>query len=205
MLLRGAEDRRIQDFFIQQAFPPRELVGRVLECLEMAGEEGATARDVMASVNLGRGRVDALLKVLDVEGAVTRNGSRWSLVPGKAVWVGMVVDVHVLRLVERRAHGVIPGRGVRRIPVHDRGPRSHEERVASLLQLRVLELLSRARFLRINAPAPSRGGDSTSGDFASSLIHRGGGGCGVASTACVLAAGASECDEQSSREGDEST
>jgi ATP-dependent DNA helicase RecQ len=37
---------------------------------------------VMASVNLGRGRVDALLKVLDVEGAVTRSGSRWSLVPG---------------------------------------------------------------------------------------------------------------------------
>ena len=36
VLLRGAEDRRIQDFFIQQAFPPRELVGRVLECLEMA-------------------------------------------------------------------------------------------------------------------------------------------------------------------------
>ena len=36
----------------------------------------------MASVNLGRGRVDALLKVLDVEGAVARNGSRWSLVPG---------------------------------------------------------------------------------------------------------------------------
>src|SRR5918992_3198320 len=30
VLLRGAEDRRIQDFFIQQAFPPRELVERVL-------------------------------------------------------------------------------------------------------------------------------------------------------------------------------
>src|SRR5918995_730624 len=33
VLLRGAEDRRIQDFFIQQAFPPRELVARVLELL----------------------------------------------------------------------------------------------------------------------------------------------------------------------------
>ena len=40
MLLRGAEDRRIQDFFIEQAFPPRELVERVLEALEAAGEEG---------------------------------------------------------------------------------------------------------------------------------------------------------------------
>jgi ATP-dependent DNA helicase RecQ len=79
VLLRGHEDRRIQDFFIQQAFPPRELVGRVLERLDNGG---ATARELMAEVNLGRGRVDALLKVLDVEGAVQRDGSRWSRVAG---------------------------------------------------------------------------------------------------------------------------
>jgi ATP-dependent DNA helicase RecQ len=79
VLLRGAEDRRIQDFFIQQAFPPRELVGRVLDRLD---GDGATARELMAEVNLGRGRVDALLKVLDVEGAVQRDGSRWSRVEG---------------------------------------------------------------------------------------------------------------------------
>jgi ATP-dependent DNA helicase RecQ len=81
VLLRGAEDRRIQDFFIQQAFPPRELVARVLEHLHDAGGDGATARELMAHVNLGRGRIDALLKVLDVEGAVTRNGSRWLAAP----------------------------------------------------------------------------------------------------------------------------
>src|SRR3954469_22963871 len=79
VLLRGHEDRRIQDFFIQQAFPPRELVGRVLDRLDGSG---ATVRDLMAEVNLGRGRVDALLKVLDVEGAVERDGSRWSRVAG---------------------------------------------------------------------------------------------------------------------------
>ena len=79
VLLRGAEDRRIQDFFIQQAFPPRELVDRVLARLE---DGGATARDLMAEVNLGRGRIDALLKVLDVEGAVERDGSRWTRVEG---------------------------------------------------------------------------------------------------------------------------
>jgi ATP-dependent DNA helicase RecQ len=74
VLLRGAEDRRIQDFFIQQAFPPRELVDRVLE---RVANGGATARDLMAEVNLGRGRIDALLKVLDVEGAVERDGRTW--------------------------------------------------------------------------------------------------------------------------------
>jgi ATP-dependent DNA helicase RecQ len=78
VLLRGAEDRRIQDFFIQQAFPPRQLVERVLARLQ---DGGATARELMAEVNLGRGRIDALLKVLDVEGAVERDGSRWHLRP----------------------------------------------------------------------------------------------------------------------------
>jgi ATP-dependent DNA helicase RecQ len=79
VLLRGAEDRRIQDFFITQAFPPRDRVERVLERI---GDEGATTGDLMAEVNLGRGRIDAMLKVLDVEGAVTREGSRWLLEPG---------------------------------------------------------------------------------------------------------------------------
>jgi ATP-dependent DNA helicase RecQ len=74
ILLRGAEDKRIQDFFIEQAFPPRELVGRVLEAL---GEDGATLPRVLTQVNLGRGRVEAMLKVLDVEGAVERQGQRW--------------------------------------------------------------------------------------------------------------------------------
>jgi ATP-dependent DNA helicase RecQ len=39
----------------------------------------------MAQVNLGRGRIEGLLKVLDVEGAVDRNGSRWLAHPG-ATW-----------------------------------------------------------------------------------------------------------------------
>jgi len=84
VLLRGAEDRRIQDFFIEQAFPPRELVVRVLEALEGAGEDGLSLPALSAVVNLGRGRIEAMLKVLDVEGAVTRAGSRWVHRPGAA-------------------------------------------------------------------------------------------------------------------------
>ncbi len=74
VLLRGAEDRRIQDFFIEQAFPRRELVERVLERI---GSEGATTPELTAEVNLGRGRIEAMLKVLDVEGAVAREGTKW--------------------------------------------------------------------------------------------------------------------------------
>jgi ATP-dependent DNA helicase RecQ len=77
VLLRGAEDRRIQDFFIEQAFPRREVVDRVLEHLAGAGEQGATTQELTAQVNLGKGRIEALLKVLDVEGAVARDGNRW--------------------------------------------------------------------------------------------------------------------------------
>ena len=76
VLLRGAEDKRIQDFFIEQAFPPREVVERVLEALD--DEDGATLPAILAHVNLGRGRVEALLKVLDVEGAVERRGTTWA-------------------------------------------------------------------------------------------------------------------------------
>jgi ATP-dependent DNA helicase RecQ len=79
VLLRGAEDRRIQDFFIEQAFPPREHVERVLEAL---ADGGATTPELTAVVNLGRGRIEAMLKVLDVEGAVARDGTRWVRVPG---------------------------------------------------------------------------------------------------------------------------
>ncbi len=79
VLLRGREDRRIQDFFIEQAFPPRDRVERVLEALE---DGGATTQELMSAVNLGKGRIEAMLKVLDVEGAVTRDGTRWSRVDG---------------------------------------------------------------------------------------------------------------------------
>jgi ATP-dependent DNA helicase RecQ len=76
VLLRGAEDRAIQDFFIDTAFPPEPLVDRVLELL---GEPGSPASvpALQADVNLGRGRLEAMLKVLDVEGAVRREGSGW--------------------------------------------------------------------------------------------------------------------------------
>jgi ATP-dependent DNA helicase RecQ len=82
VLLRGAEDRRIQDFFIEQAFPPRELVERVLEALDAAGQDGLPLPALSTVVNLGRARIEAMLKVLDVEGAVTRSGSRWVRRPG---------------------------------------------------------------------------------------------------------------------------
>jgi ATP-dependent DNA helicase RecQ len=82
VLLRGGEDRKIQDFFIEQAFPSEERVRAVLAELEAAGASGRTTRQLMAVVNLGMGRIEAMLKILDVEGAVRRSGRSWQLVAG---------------------------------------------------------------------------------------------------------------------------
>jgi ATP-dependent DNA helicase RecQ len=105
VLLRGGEDRRIQDFFIEQAFPARERVEAVLGELEVAGERGRTTRELMAVVNLGMGRIEAMLKILDVEGAVRREGTRWRAVPG-AEWTydaERYAQVTALRRAEQEA------------------------------------------------------------------------------------------------------
>src|SRR3954453_9093036 len=78
VVLRGHEDRAIQDFFIDVAFPSRPLVEQVLELIGSAPAP-ATLPALQAEVNLGRGRLEAMLKVLDVEGAVRREGSGWVL------------------------------------------------------------------------------------------------------------------------------
>ncbi|HEY2636766.1 MAG TPA: RecQ family ATP-dependent DNA helicase, partial [Solirubrobacteraceae bacterium] len=82
VLLRGLEDQRIQDFFIEQAFPARERVDAVLADLEDAAPKGRTTRELMSVVNLGAQRLEAMLKILDVEGAVRRSGTRWVRVAG---------------------------------------------------------------------------------------------------------------------------
>jgi ATP-dependent DNA helicase RecQ len=105
ILLRGSEDRRIQDFFIEQAFPHQERVEAVLAELDAAGDQGRTTRELMAVINLGMGRIEAMLKILDVEGAVKRAGARWTLVPG-AQWsydAERYAQVTALRRAEQRA------------------------------------------------------------------------------------------------------
>jgi ATP-dependent DNA helicase RecQ len=78
VLLRGHEDRAIQDFFIETAFPPKALVEDVLELIRDA-DAPVTIPGLQANVNLGRGRLEAMLKVLDVEGAGwVRTGADWT-------------------------------------------------------------------------------------------------------------------------------
>ncbi len=75
IMLGGSEDIDIQDYFIRTAFPDPGSVERVMNALTSQGGMSTAAID--ATVNLPRGRVMGMLKVLEVEGAVYRDGSMW--------------------------------------------------------------------------------------------------------------------------------
>src|SRR5580693_5574296 len=64
ILLPGREDRDIWAYFASLAFPPEHLVRAALTALE-------------TRVDLSRGRLESMLKVLDVDGAVRRTAGGW--------------------------------------------------------------------------------------------------------------------------------
>lgn len=76
VLLPGAEDRAIWDWFGSQGFPPPERVHEVLDALEAADAPlGIGALETVTS--LRRARLESMLKVLDVDGAVRRVRGGW--------------------------------------------------------------------------------------------------------------------------------
>ena len=73
ILLSGREDDEIQDYFIRSAFPPAEVMMHVLRELELG--TGASINDLMARQNYRRGMIEKALKLLEVDGAVVRDGT----------------------------------------------------------------------------------------------------------------------------------
>ena len=71
ILLRGTEDRDVQDFFIKSAFPPAELVAKAMSIFEDAGRPLSSGA-LMNQINLGKGRMELMLKQLEVEGALNK-------------------------------------------------------------------------------------------------------------------------------------
>ena len=74
--LSGSEDRRIQDWFISTAFPTREHAEQVVALLSDRGDWVKLA-ELEREVNLRRSRLTNMLKVLEVEGVVERDGRKW--------------------------------------------------------------------------------------------------------------------------------
>jgi ATP-dependent DNA helicase RecQ len=77
VLLPGREDRDIWAYFASLAFPPERQVRATLETLAESGRPLSTAA-IEPHVDLSRGRLETMLKVLDVDGAVTRTVGGWA-------------------------------------------------------------------------------------------------------------------------------
>ncbi|MEY9910694.1 ATP-dependent DNA helicase RecQ [Catenulispora sp. MAP12-49] len=76
LLLPGAEDRAIWQYFASLAFPPEQQVRQTLDALDAAGRPLSTAA-LEPRVDLRRSRLETMLKVLDVDGAVRRVKGGW--------------------------------------------------------------------------------------------------------------------------------
>src|SRR5260370_30317782 len=101
ILLPGREDSDIWAYFASLAFPPEGVVRATLAALAEAGQPLSTAA-LETKVDLGRSRLEMMLKVLDVDGAGRRGtGGR-----GAAGRPGG----HDLGRYARRAAGPVPRR-----------------------------------------------------------------------------------------------
>jgi ATP-dependent DNA helicase RecQ len=75
LLLPGAEDERIWRYFASLAFPPPEQVDRTLAVLDP--DRPVSTQVLETRVDLRRNRLELMLKVLDVDGAVRRVRGGW--------------------------------------------------------------------------------------------------------------------------------
>ena len=78
VLLPGLEDRDIWAYFASLAFPAEGQVHATLDTLSVAGRPLSVAA-IETHVDLSRGRLEMMLKVLDVDGAVTRTAGGWTV------------------------------------------------------------------------------------------------------------------------------
>ena len=76
VLMPGSEDRAIWDYFGSLAFPAEDAVRQTLRVLAEEGRPLSTAA-LETRVDLRRARLEMMLKVLDVDGAVRRVKGGW--------------------------------------------------------------------------------------------------------------------------------
>jgi ATP-dependent DNA helicase RecQ len=81
ILLSGDEDQEITNYFIESAFPPERHVQEILAVLNQ--EDGLSISGLEEKLNLSRGQIEKVLKLLSVEepSPVAKIGSRWYSTP----------------------------------------------------------------------------------------------------------------------------
>jgi ATP-dependent DNA helicase RecQ len=75
VLLPAETDERIWDFFATAGVPDPARVEQILSALT---DESMSLVGLESATTIRRGRLEGLLKILSVEGVVTRNGTQWS-------------------------------------------------------------------------------------------------------------------------------
>ena len=74
VLLPSDADERIWDYFATASIPDPQTAAKVLQSL---GGDGRSLIEIEADTGVRRGRLEALLKILAVEGVVDKDGSAW--------------------------------------------------------------------------------------------------------------------------------
>ena len=79
VLLSGAEETNINNFFIESAFPSRQEVENLLATLE-ACDSGMSVPNLLAEVNITKGRIEKALQLLSLESPapVVKEGAKWT-------------------------------------------------------------------------------------------------------------------------------
>jgi ATP-dependent DNA helicase RecQ len=80
ILLSGAEETEITDYFIKTAFPTPEEVQMILEALE-AEPDGLSVPQLAARINLSQNRIEKTLSLLSLESSapLVKEGTKWQL------------------------------------------------------------------------------------------------------------------------------
>ncbi|MDM4141403.1 MULTISPECIES: RecQ family ATP-dependent DNA helicase [Mycobacterium] len=80
VLLSGTEDADITDWFIGSAFPSRDEVEEILDCLERS-PDGLSTAELTTLVNIRKGRIEKAIELLKLESPppIATVGGKWQL------------------------------------------------------------------------------------------------------------------------------
>lgn len=75
VLLVGSEDKAIWDYFLENSLPVQSQAELIVDLLQSQAD-WTTVRQIESQINIKTSRLSGLLKILEVEGAVERDGTK---------------------------------------------------------------------------------------------------------------------------------
>jgi ATP-dependent DNA helicase RecQ len=100
ILLAGSEDDEIAEYFANSAFPGEDELDEILTMLEKV--EDASVKELLEALNIKKSALEKDLKILEVEGAIAKEGSRYARTPTEWIPDGeRIAAVTGIRVGER--------------------------------------------------------------------------------------------------------